>query len=166
MPRSRPVQERFWEKVDKTPSCWLWTASCFKDGYGQFYPRHGEPKGAHIWLWEQTNGPVPESKELDHLCRVRKCVRPDHLEPVSHRENTLRGTGPTAKNARKTKCQNGHPLSGDNLITNDKGERSCRICRDEYERDYRDSKRKEGRTAEQTAFDEEQEWWDDFLNQW
>jgi hypothetical protein len=160
------VWDRFWEKVDKTPSCWLWKASKYKDGYGQFYPVHGRPHAAHKWLYEQLNGPVDPGIELDHMCRVRHCVNPEHLEPVTHRENTLRGTGPTAQNARKKECKNGHKLEGDNLIINSRNERGCRICRDEYERNYRGRKKRDKPlTDEQLALEKEDDWWDDFLNQ-
>lgn len=76
--------ERFWAKVDKSgPSgCWFWTASKTQSGYGMF---HG--KGAHRYAYELLVGPVPTGFQLDHLCRVKHCVNPDHLEPVTPRKN-------------------------------------------------------------------------------
>lgn len=99
----RTFSDRFWSKVDKSGTCWLWTASIRATGYGQF--RVGKrTRDAHRVAWELTNGSVPDGLQLDHLCRNRACVRPDHLEPVTQRENILRGTAPTAVNAVKTHC--------------------------------------------------------------
>ncbi len=118
------MMERFWSKVDKSGSCWVWTASR-NSGYGQFAIRTGTPVLAHRVAWELTRGPVPEGMQLDHLCRNRLCVNPDHLEPVTNRQNTLRGIGPTAVNARKTECKRGHSLA-DAYVS--KGMRYCRTC--------------------------------------
>src|SRR5688500_4996363 len=80
----------FWAKVDKTSTCWLWTGARHPLGYG--HVRYGNrTSAAHRVAWELINGPIPEGLTLDHLCRVPACVRPDHLEPVTHRENVRRG---------------------------------------------------------------------------
>ncbi len=79
---------RFWRKVDKTPACWLWTDTPNHDGYGRF--KADRKIMAHRFAYEEANGPVPEGLELDHLCRNRLCVRPDHLEAVTHTENVRR----------------------------------------------------------------------------
>ncbi len=133
--KPRPVAERFWEKVNKTSLCWLWT-STIAGGYGVFRlgsmadgTRRRVP--AHRFAYEQLVGPIPEGFDLDHLCRVRNCVNPEHLEPVTRRENLLRGVGIPALNAAKTHCKRGHPLSGENLIWQTNGyygARQCRIC--------------------------------------
>lgn len=78
----------FWEKVDKSGECWVWTANTHK-GYGNYGSRERRQK-AHRWAWEFTNGPIPDGLEIDHLCRNRACVRPTHLEPVTHAENVRR----------------------------------------------------------------------------
>lgn len=118
--------------------CWEWTAGN-RGGYGRV-AIHGKLMEAHRWMWERTNGPIPEGLELDHLCRNRACVNPEHLEPVSHLENIRRGeTG--AHNARKTHCKHGHPLSGANLHIKPDGERRCRTCSREEMRRARALKR-------------------------
>lgn len=126
-----PAPERFWPKVRKTETCWLWEASTDASGYGQFrvLPRPAGPTKAHRFAYEQIVGPIPDGLELDHLCRVRNCVNPDHLEPVPGAVNTLRGYGAPAKNARKTHCIRGHELPDE---PNVKGVwRRCNACRRE-----------------------------------
>jgi HNH endonuclease len=76
----------------------------------------------------RSGGPIPEGCELDHLCREKVCVFPEHLEPVSGRENSRRSRSPAALNARKTHCLRGHLLSGSNLYVFPGGKRQCRIC--------------------------------------
>lgn len=122
--------DRFWSKVDADGDCWEWTASVnVRHGYGQFHWK-GRPHRAHVLAWESLVGPVAEGHELDHRCRNRRCVNPDHLEPVTRRVNTLRSpTAPTAINARKTHCIRGHALRGTNLYVRPNGHRNCRSCR-------------------------------------
>ncbi len=134
-----PLEPRFWSKVDKsriclcdyclnhTGYCWQWIAYINKKGYGMF-KIHGRVVEAYRVAYEFTKGNVPSGLELDHLCRQRWCVNPDHLEPVTRKENVHRGIGPTAKKFRQTRCLRGHPLSGDNLYVYPNGQRCCRIC--------------------------------------
>jgi hypothetical protein len=75
-----------------------------------------------------VNGPIPDGLHLDHLCKVRNCVRPSHLEAVTPRENVMRSDGVASLNARKTHCKRGHPFSGRNLYVRPNGERACRKC--------------------------------------
>lgn len=130
---SRPsVEERFWSKVKKTETCWLWTGGLTDTGYGQFFPSGRRQVRAHRFAYELLVGPVPEGLFLDHVkargCRNRHCVNPAHLEPVTNRVNVLRGEGPTAVNALKSHCHRGHPYDADTYIT-PQGWRRCRICK-------------------------------------
>lgn len=101
-------------------ACWLWTGSMYPNGYGQFnIDRH--PIYAHRAALLLHGVELIDGLEVDHLCRVRHCVRPDHLEQVTHRENGLRGFGPAAENARKTHCPQGHPYDR----VNSRGDRGC-----------------------------------------
>ena len=139
----------FWECFELNPetSCWVWRFALDDDGYGRVRaPRPGQRRTrirrVHVVAWERVHGPVPAGLELDHLCRIRACGNPDHLQAVKSKENTLRGEGPTAQNARRTECRRGHPLDGDNLYVNPTtGRRRCRICR----RENRSSPRPTGR---------------------
>jgi hypothetical protein len=90
-------------EVDKATGCWLWHGPQNGCGYGQVYLGQHKYAYAHRFFFERYRGPVGE-KTLDHLCRVRNCVNPAHLEPVSGRENTLRGVGLSAQFARRDKC--------------------------------------------------------------
>lgn len=122
-------EERFWPKVRKSPEpggCWQWTAYTTPDGYGMF-GNGVKVVGAHRWAYENAHGPVPVGLELDHLCRNRSCVNPAHLEPVTRRENVLRGESPAAKCMRTGKCHKGHEMKGHNVIQNEHG-RQCRKC--------------------------------------
>jgi hypothetical protein len=124
-------QERFWAKVDKSgEECWLWTAHLDKDGYGFFRigGKGSRNLRAHRVSYEWARGPIPETLQLDHLCRTPSCVNPEHLEPVTGRENVLRGETFAATNAQKTHCPLGHPYDLFNTYEY-KGMRTCRACR-------------------------------------
>jgi hypothetical protein len=126
--------ERFWSKVARggTGGCWLWTAGKFSEGYGQFW-RDGRNLHAHRVAYELLVGPIPEGLNLDHLCRVRHCVNPAHLEPVTARTNLLRGVGQPARNARKTHCKNGHEFTPENTYEIRPGWRACRQCKRDHD---------------------------------
>ncbi len=126
-------EERLWANTEKTDTCWLWHGLTNKEGYGRT-KNEGKSLIAHRAFYELLVGPIPEGLTLDHLCRVRNCVRPDHLEPVTSGENVLRGDGPCARNARKEFCVRGHPLS-DAYVAN--GGRYCQVCGRDRMREWR-----------------------------
>ena len=119
--------KRFLAKVDKTDECWLWTGYKQPNGYGTFR-LGGKMRYAHRVSYEHYVGPIPEGAETDHLCKVRHCVNPDHLDPVTHKVNMHRGDTLAAKHAAKTHCPQGHEYAGDNLYVDTKGSRRCRAC--------------------------------------
>jgi hypothetical protein len=124
----------FWEYVNKTDSCWLWTGRVAAGtGYGVL-SINGRETYAHRLSYEIAYGEIPDGLVTDHLCRVRLCVRPDHLEAVTTRENVMRGVGPTAINAQKTRCPKGHELTEANTYRRrdtKNGLRQCLTCRNE-----------------------------------
>lgn len=125
--QKRSVEERFDEKYEVAETgCWLWTANQSK-GYGLFWLR-GKVRAAHRVAYERHVGQIPEGLQLDHLCRTPLCVNPTHLEPVSHRENQLRGIGFVSQNARVTHCPHGHPYDETNTYITYTGSRRCRAC--------------------------------------
>ncbi len=121
------------------PGCWEPERAVTGLGYHRIRYK-GKVYGLHRLTWELVNGPIPEGLEIDHLCRNPSCVRPSHLEPVTHRVNQERGFGAPSLNAKRTHCVRGHALSGDNLRKADiekKGHRRCRICADAWQKYYR-----------------------------
>lgn len=107
--------------------CQIWDGARSGRRYGGL-GRGAERRLAHRVAYEQAHGPIPAGLEIDHLCRNPLCVNPDHLEAVTHRENVLRGVGPTALNARKTHCKRGHEFSPENTYRDPAGGRRCRQC--------------------------------------
>ena len=119
------AEERFWRNVVKSDGCWLWSGYVKPNGYGSFYPGGGRGVDkiyAHRFSYELAFGPLALGAEVDHLCNVRSCVNPSHLEAVSHRENLDR-----AKD-RRTHCKFGHPFDASNTYMW-RGNRYCRTCR-------------------------------------
>ena len=110
-------------------TCWIWMGSKSSTGYGQVYRGAGGRSLAHRYVYVAVRGPIPPSMTLDHLCRRRSCVNPDHLEVVSVGANVLRGIGRTAINARKIHCAQGHPFDLVNTYLIPGGGRGCRTCR-------------------------------------
>lgn len=129
-PRSRGLVDRLDEKIVTGPGCWAWIGSRATGGYGSIW-RDGRNVHAHRAVYELLVGPIPDGLHIDHLCRNRNCVNPDHLEPVTLVENILRGEGIMALNARKTHCMHGHPFTEENThwrARDGKLWRSCRTC--------------------------------------
>jgi len=117
--------------------CLEWTGCCTRDGYGRV-AFQGKVVRVHRLIYEAYCGPISEGKEIDHLCRNRVCANPEHLEAVDRKTNSLRGVSFSAKNAAKTHCPLGHPLSGSNLYRYPTGGRACRACTIKCENDNRD----------------------------
>ena len=118
--------DRFFEKVMVTDSCWFWTGCVGIDGYAKVRYK-GKCRVAHRVSYEIFMGPIGMGLTLDHLCRVRNCVKPEHLEPVSMRVNTLRGTSFSSVNAAKIFCIRGHNLPEYSIQINGI-KRRCKTC--------------------------------------
>ena len=125
------IKSRFYQKVALPAgpdACWPWIGAMSDNGYGNFWTGEKQDK-AHRVSYQLFVGAIPDGADLDHLCRNRGCVRPDHLEPVDRQTNLLRGD----RKSKQANCKRGHPLSGDNVriyLTPGKGyvTRICRAC--------------------------------------
>lgn len=124
-----------WHDPHLEKPCLVWQGNTQKRyGHGQIY-YNGRTQMVYKVAYELLVGPVPEGKELDHVCRNPPCLEPSHLEPVPHRENVLRGEGLAAQNARKTHCKRGHEFTPENTYLFPKGGRRCRTCKRLAEQD-------------------------------
>lgn len=126
--------EYVWDRIEKVTEsgCWIWMGQIgngYNDGYGKFR-FHQKTLLAHRVIYEIVKGPIPEGLYPDHLCRVRCCVNPYHIELVTNRENILRGSNMAAKYIKRTHCNNGHELTPENTVKryDSKTARRCRIC--------------------------------------
>jgi len=127
------------KRVRKENECWVWTGIINEEGYGKISMGRNRIRSAHRESYKAFVGEIPEGKEIDHLCRNRACVNPNHLEAVSHRENVKRGKlGETTKKRQLEKrfCRNGHEYSEENTYidpriygTQKSPSRHCRICK-------------------------------------
>ena len=139
----RPAaSERFWAKVNQhgpipefrpdLGRCWIWKAARAGGGtgqYGRFYDGHRDVS-AHRWAWEHFKGPIPEGLAIDHLCQVKLCVNPAHLEPVTQAENVRRYSRAIKK------CVHGHAYTKENTYIRPQGRRKCRECNRRRNREY------------------------------
>ena len=132
--RRIPLTERMWNFISPEPNsgCWLWEGGISQDGYALVWA-NGTGGKAHRMIYEEMRGPVPDGLQLDHLCRVRFCVNPDHLEPVTQQENVNRGLGSTQNRVR---CVNGHDYTEENTVRLKNGYRKCRTCSNSLSRKY------------------------------
>jgi len=119
-----PEQEgKYWINVVVVEDCWEWVGHSDRDGYGRWHVG-GKYYLAHRFSYEQNVGPIPDGLTIDHLCRNRRCVKPSHLEPVTQRENVMRGASHVARNSTKTHCVHGHS----EWTKRPNGERRCAAC--------------------------------------
>lgn len=120
------AEAKFWARVNKTETCWLWTGYRMPNGYGMTH-RHTL---VHRYSWELAHGVIPDDREIDHLCNVRSCVRPDHMRLATHRENLYApwSRSATAVRAGQTECKRGHPFNKENTRIRRNGTRKCRVC--------------------------------------
>lgn len=115
-------------KVDPETGCHLWTELLSRRGYAKFFAG-GKTWSGYSWAWVQLHGPVPDALQLDHFrCSIRRCVNPDHVRPVTARENALRSNSPAALNQAKTHCVHDHAFTPENTWIDKKGSRHCREC--------------------------------------
>lgn len=155
----RPPRRDEWDLVENVPDlydrlvkhadvtgdgCWPWQAATTEDGYGVVTIHWHSYRPYRLMLQLHTGQPIPEGMPVDHVCRNRACIRPDHLRVVTAQVNSIENNvGPSAINAAKTHCKRGHPLSGDNLIRTSDG-RACRTCQRAHERRWKARRRSVG----------------------
>jgi hypothetical protein len=149
MPKFQPLIERFCSRLhfDLTTGCWEWKGYVGPNGYGSIMVKYPDgrfmPNTAHRVGYELLVGSIPDGMTLDHLCRNRKCANPFHLEICTQQVNILRGTGFSARNAKRMHCPKGHPYEGYNLVIGKQkikgsdrttAQRQCRLCINERAR--------------------------------
>ena len=127
------VRARLTERADVVErghdtSCWISNRARMSNGYTRMY-HSGKLWLTHRLSYEAHRGPIPDGLVIDHLCRQRACINPDHLEPVTMRINLIRGEGFIGQQSRRTHCIHDHPLAGENLYVSPRGTRHCQTCR-------------------------------------
>lgn len=146
------LERQFWSRVDTTGPCWIFTGSRSKNYglisfAGQSYPMHRA-------VWEQLVGPIPDGMHLDHLCRNTICCNPDHLEPVTPKENFRRGVCLDTRKPRwfaHEACDRGHDINAEGALMWHGGKRRCRQCKNEYQREYQRQLRAKRRLERQNG---------------
>lgn len=133
---SLDLKTGFYDRIEKTSSCWNWLGPRMRSGYGRasFSGRRGL---AHRISYELLRAPVPSNLQIDHVCRNRLCVNPDHLCPMTRKENLRRGIGPTGIRHRQIACKYGHPFDEKNTRIRKNGTRQCRRCSVRQVTEYR-----------------------------
>lgn len=134
MPAKKSLADTIYDLSVPEPNsgCWLWLGGLTDDGYGSC-----RSTTAHRISYQAFVGPIPDGLEIDHKCRVRCCVNPAHIEPVTHQINVDRRLPYTRANSFKTHCKHGHPLSGGNLVIEiwkGRPARKCRACKNARQR--------------------------------
>lgn len=134
------LDQRFWSRLEKTSTCWIWKGAI----WGHHGPQYGRISyrgawvQAHRFSYELLVGPIPKGLTIDHVCKNTLCVNPLHLRPLSLADNIRRGVGTGTENwnGRKTQCPRGHPYSGENLYIGKSPDgyirRFCKTCQKEY----------------------------------
>lgn len=153
--RKTPEQDLYFETLERLPhyvfrrievaptGCWIWIGGIQSGGYGHVVDKRPRDEKrhrmmlAHRFVYEELVGPIPDGLHLDHLCRVRPCVNPEHLEPVTVLENNLRSA-----HCNKTHCKHGHALTGENSYVQGRS-RECRTCRRIQQRRFRARRKRE-----------------------
>jgi hypothetical protein len=141
---SRPVIDRIATKVAFTADgCLEWVAFVEHSGYARIWLNRKNVM-AHRAVYEYHFGPIPAGLVIDHLCRNKRCVRPEHLEAVTNSENVLRGVGPSVVReaaAARTHCKSGHPFDDSNLYVFPDGTRTCLTCKRQRAREHYEQNR-------------------------
>ena len=130
--------ERFWPKVDASGDCWEWAGAINPNGYGVF-GLNGKNIGAHRFAYEDLVETIPDGMHIDHMCKYRRCVNPDHLQIVTPGDNVRLGAAAVRRTQQAksaTHCKNGHERTGDNLYESPNGSRVCRKCRKVTQRNF------------------------------
>jgi hypothetical protein len=147
------VENRFWSKIDRAGSCWVWTGTLHKCGYGVLVVTR-KAVLAHVFAFRMLIGAVPPGLQIDHLCRNRRCVNPAHMEAVTQAENIRRGIGPSAIFARATHCIAGHEFIQANTyrVKTARGNnaRRCRAC---HARRSREAQQRQRETKDRAHLD-------------
>ncbi len=137
--------ERLWKSYAVTPTgCWEWTGPKQGQGYGIFGSKPS--RAAHRAFYERFKGPIPAGLVIDHLCRNPSCVNPEHLEPVTNRENVMRGLKGVL-HVQPSHCINGHEYTPENKLVNYRGHVKCRACN----RDEQNARRRKASAIKRAA---------------